>query len=87
MKKLIHLLAPPLAALMFAQPVAAAPFRLILTHLEPPLVPNSVMDLALEKGYFEAEGVDVELHDVPVCVRERLRKAHVRRFRSTCYVS
>ena len=61
MKKLI-LLAPVLAAaLMAAQPVAAAPFRLILTHLEPPLVPNSVMDLALEKGYFEAEGVDVEL--------------------------
>src|SRR5690606_32607785 len=32
----------------------------ILTHLEPPLVPNSVMDLALEKGYFDAEGVEVE---------------------------
>lgn len=41
--------------------VAAEPFRLILTHLEPPLVPNSVMDLALELGYFEREGVDVEL--------------------------
>jgi len=41
--------------------VAAQPFRLILTHLEPPLVPNSVMDLALELGYFEREGVDVEL--------------------------
>lgn len=39
----------------------AEPFRLILTHLEPPLVPNSVMDLALELGYFEREGVDVEL--------------------------
>lgn len=39
----------------------AAPFRLILTHLEPPLVPNSVMDLAKELGYFEREGVDVEL--------------------------
>lgn len=39
----------------------AAPFRLILTHLEPPLVPNSVMDLALELGYFEREGVEVEL--------------------------
>lgn len=37
------------------------PFRLIVTHLEPPLVPNSVMDLALELGYFEAEGVNVEL--------------------------
>jgi NitT/TauT family transport system substrate-binding protein len=39
----------------------AEPFRLILTHLEPPLVPNSVMDLALELGYFEREGVEVEL--------------------------
>jgi NitT/TauT family transport system substrate-binding protein len=40
---------------------AQEPFRLILTHLEPPLVPNSVMDLAEEKGYFDAEGVNVEL--------------------------
>ncbi|KKB76823.1 ABC transporter substrate-binding protein [Devosia limi DSM 17137] len=39
----------------------AEPFRLILTHIEPPLVPNSVMDLAEELGYFEREGVDVEL--------------------------
>ncbi|ODT67059.1 MAG: ABC transporter substrate-binding protein [Pelagibacterium sp. SCN 63-23] len=50
-----------LAAMLLAQPAAAAPFRLILTHLEPPLVPNSVMDLALEQGYFAAEGVEVEL--------------------------
>lgn len=61
MNKLIGLLIPALAGLMLAQPAAAAPFRLILTHLEPPLVPNSVMDLALEKGYFAAEGVEVEL--------------------------
>ncbi|HZY67974.1 MAG TPA: ABC transporter substrate-binding protein [Devosia sp.] len=61
MKKLTHLLVPALAALLLAQPAAAAPFRLILTHLEPPLVPNAVMDLAEEKGYFDAEGVDVEL--------------------------
>lgn len=40
---------------------SSEPFRLILTHLEPPLVPNSVMDLAAELGYFEAEGIDVEL--------------------------
>ena len=39
----------------------ADPLRLIVTHLQPPLVPNSVMDLALELGYFEHEGVDVEL--------------------------
>lgn len=37
------------------------PFRLIVTHLEPPLVPNSVMDMAEHLGYFDAEGVDVEL--------------------------
>ena len=36
-------------------------FQLIVTHLEPPLVPNSVMDLAVELGYFEREGVEVEL--------------------------
>lgn len=49
-------------ALMAAMSLAnAAPFRLILTHLEPPLVPNSVMDFALELGYFEREGVEVEL--------------------------
>ena len=47
--------------LVSAGMAAAEPFRLILTHLEPPLVPNSVMDLALELGYFEREGVDVEL--------------------------
>jgi NitT/TauT family transport system substrate-binding protein len=47
--------------LVSASMVAAEPFRLILTHLEPPLVPNSVMDLALELGYFEREGVEVEL--------------------------
>ncbi len=50
------------AALLLATGVAGAqPFRLIVTHLEPPLVPNSVMDLAVDLGYFEREGVDVEL--------------------------
>lgn len=61
MTRLARLLLPALAALLLVQPAAAAPFRLILTHLEPPVVPNSVMDLALEKGYFAAEGVEVEL--------------------------
>lgn len=42
-------------------PLAAAPFRLIVTDLEPPLVPNSVMDLAVRLGYFQRENVDVEL--------------------------
>lgn len=49
------------AILTSASMVTAEPFRLILTHLEPPLVPNSVMDLAQELGYFEREGVEVEL--------------------------
>lgn len=49
-----------LAALLIA-PAAAAPFRLIVTDLEPPLVPNSVVELALTLGYFEREGVEVEL--------------------------
>jgi NitT/TauT family transport system substrate-binding protein len=47
---------------MLLQPASAAePFRLIVTDLEPPLVPNSVMDMAVQLGYFEKEGVDVEL--------------------------
>lgn len=48
-------------ALEVAGAASAEPFRLIVTHLAPPLVPNSVMDLALELGYFEREGVEVEL--------------------------
>jgi len=44
-----------------AGPSAAEPFRLITTDLEPQLVPNSVMDLAESLGYFDREGVDVEL--------------------------
>jgi NitT/TauT family transport system substrate-binding protein len=46
---------------LVAAPVAAEPFRLIVTDLTAPLVPNSVMDLAVDLGYFEREGVDVEL--------------------------
>jgi NitT/TauT family transport system substrate-binding protein len=47
-------------ALGLGAPAEAEPFRLIVTDLETPLVPNSVMDLALQLGYFEEEGVDVE---------------------------
>lgn len=60
-RALLALVLPALAAFALVQPATGAPFRLILTHLEPPLVPNSVMDLALEQGYFDAEGVEVEL--------------------------
>ncbi len=61
--KWLAVLLPAILGLVLASAnvAMAAPFRLILTHLEPPLVPNSVMDLALELGYFKREGVDVEL--------------------------
>jgi NitT/TauT family transport system substrate-binding protein len=49
------------AALPFAGTASSEPFRLIVTDLEPQLVPNSVMDFAKELGYFDKEGVDVEL--------------------------
>ncbi|NDV98780.1 ABC transporter substrate-binding protein [Salipiger sp. PrR002] len=39
----------------------AEPFRIIVTSTEAPLVPNSVMFLAESAGYFDAQGVDVEL--------------------------
>ncbi|AGT11213.1 ABC transporter substrate-binding protein [Paracoccus aminophilus] len=39
----------------------AEPFRLVITDLEPPLVPNSVVDIAQAGGYFERAGVDVEI--------------------------
>lgn len=58
------LLVPLFLLACFATPAMAqadGPFRLIVTHLEPPLVPNSVMDLAVALGYFEREGVNVEL--------------------------
>lgn len=58
----IKLLTGAVAALMLSVAGAMAePFRLIVTDLETPLVPNSVMDLALQEGYFAREGVDVQL--------------------------
>lgn len=38
----------------------AAPFRIIIAEAEVPLVPNSVMELAQQQGYFERAGVEVE---------------------------
>ncbi|WP_096786053.1 ABC transporter substrate-binding protein [Rhodobacter sp. CZR27] len=58
MTRLFALLA---LALALAPPAMAEPFRLIVSDLETPLVPNSVMDLALSNGYFERAGVEVEL--------------------------
>ena len=51
-----------LAALApFAAATRAEPFKLITTDVNAQLVPNSVMDLAVDLGYFEREGVEVEL--------------------------
>lgn len=61
MKRLSRL---ALLAALFAAPFAAAleaqPFRMIIAEAETPLVPNSVMELAKQGGYFERAGVDVE---------------------------
>jgi NitT/TauT family transport system substrate-binding protein len=45
----------------FCLAAAAEPFRIIVPEPETPLVPNSVIDLALQLGYYKKEGVDVEL--------------------------
>ena len=50
----------PLLALL-AGTASAEPFRLIVTDMEPPLVPNSVVDIALAEGYFARAGVEVEI--------------------------
>src|ERR1700761_3900858 len=52
------------ALLLFMLPVlpaAAEPFRIISTEPETPLVPNSVIDLADQLGYYKKAGVEVEL--------------------------
>jgi NitT/TauT family transport system substrate-binding protein len=41
--------------------LAAEPFRLVITEAVTPLLPNSVMELALAGGYFRREGVEVKL--------------------------
>lgn len=53
------ILAAAVAALL-ALPAGAEPFRLIVSDTETPLVPNSVMELAEQEGYFDRAGVDVE---------------------------
>lgn len=49
------------AGALLTSAASAEPFRLIITDLEPPLVPNSVVDIAKAGGYFERAGVDVEI--------------------------
>jgi NitT/TauT family transport system substrate-binding protein len=48
-------------ALTLAVPAQAEPFRIIVNDTEVPLVPNSVLNLAAQRGYFQREGVEVEL--------------------------
>ncbi|MEZ5797672.1 MAG: ABC transporter substrate-binding protein [Paracoccaceae bacterium] len=47
-------------AALLAGPATAEPFRLIVSDAETPLVPNSVMELAEQEGYFDRAGVEVE---------------------------
>jgi NitT/TauT family transport system substrate-binding protein len=46
---------------MPALPAMAEPFRIIITEPETPLVPNSVIDLADQLGYYKKAGIDVQL--------------------------
>jgi NitT/TauT family transport system substrate-binding protein len=57
---MLKFLLPAALAAALAWPAAAEPFRLIVTDMETPLVPNSVMELAEQEGYFDRAGVDVE---------------------------
>ncbi|AXC51296.1 ABC transporter substrate-binding protein [Paracoccus suum] len=55
------LIATTVSLLVLGTAVGAAPFRLVITDLEPPLVPNSVVDIAKAGGYFDRAGVEVEI--------------------------
>ena len=57
----LRFLAALLLFLVPALPAAAEPFRIIITEPETPLVPNSVIDLADQLGYYKKAGVEVEL--------------------------
>lgn len=50
-----------LLAVSLAAGEASAAFRIIITELETPLVPNSVIDLADRLGYYKRAGIEVEL--------------------------
>lgn len=65
-----------LATVLATGGAAAEPFRIIVPEPETPLVPNSVIDLALQLGYYQREGVDVQL------VRVRATPAAVAALRS-----
>lgn len=61
MKALVIAALNCLALPALAVPALAEPFRLIITDMEAPLVPNSIVDIALAEGYFDRAGVEVEL--------------------------
>lgn len=50
-----------LLAALLTGPAAAEPFRIVVIDLETPLVPNSVLNLAAQEGYFDRAEVEVEL--------------------------
>jgi NitT/TauT family transport system substrate-binding protein len=54
------LLSAATLAVLAALPAQAEPFRMIVTDMEVPLVPNSVMELAEQEGYYARAGVEVE---------------------------
>src|SRR5262245_5481090 len=62
-RRAVRLTASLLLAGLALAPVdaRAEPFRLIVTEISTPLLPNSVMELAKSLGYFEREGVEVEI--------------------------
>lgn len=55
------LLALAAALLWLPGAAPAEPFRIVVTDTETPLVPNSVLNLAAQEGYFDRAGIDVEL--------------------------
>lgn len=60
MNRITRLFAIAALASAMSLPALAEPFRLIVSDAETPLVPNSVMELAKQEGYFDRAGVDVE---------------------------
>jgi NitT/TauT family transport system substrate-binding protein len=60
LRSVVRLLAVA-AVLLPAAAAVADPFRIIVPEPETPLVPNSVIDLAEQMGYYKKAGVDVEI--------------------------
>ncbi|MTH65607.1 ABC transporter substrate-binding protein [Paracoccus shanxieyensis] len=59
-----NILIAALSALFLGGAADAQPFRIIVTEAETPLVPNSVLMLAAQEGYFQREGVEVQIVQV-----------------------